>query len=117
MLRPSGFQCFCVVFDMNMKFLSYATYIYRMRQKNRVEITEISFDWEALAKRALKSELARAGVTYKVLSQRLKALGVHTNETAIANRISRGQFTFVFFLQCMKALEIVEIDLRDRTAA
>ena len=71
-------------------------------------------DWEVEAKRILKSELARHGMTYKGLVARLEALGVQDEEKAIANRISRGKFPFTFFLQCMRALDIVEIDLRDR---
>lgn len=91
----------------------YATYIRRMRPERRVNDTLAPEQWEALAKQLLKSALARDGVTYKVLSARLEALGVHANETAIANRISRGQFTFIFFLQCMKALGRETFSLKD----
>ncbi len=91
----------------------YTTYICRMRQERRVNDTLSPEQWEALAKQLLKSALTREGMTYKVLSSRLEALGVHLNETAIANRISRGQFTFIFFLQCMRVLEKTEINLKD----
>jgi hypothetical protein len=86
-----------------------------MRQESRVFPTPAPVDWERFAKGLLKAELALQGVTYKVLSQRLAALGVHANETAIANRISRGQFTFIFFLQCMSALGVTRVDLRGRS--
>jgi hypothetical protein len=72
-------------------------------------------DWESAAKRILKAELARAGMTYKALVKRLEAMGIEDNETAIANRISRGKFPFTFFLQCMTAIGVAEVDLRDRT--
>ena len=71
-------------------------------------------DWEAEAKRILKAELARRGMTYKGLVLRLNALGVKDEEKAISNRISRGKFPFTFFLQCMCALNVTEVDLRDR---
>jgi len=71
-------------------------------------------DWEVQAKCLLKAELARAGVTYKGLVKKLEALGVKDNEAAIANRVSRGKFTFVFFLQCMRALGVAEVDVRER---
>ena len=70
--------------------------------------------WETEAKRVLRAELARAGVTYKGLVLRLERIGVVDNETAIASRISRGKYSFAFFLQCMRALGVTEVDLRDR---
>lgn len=72
-------------------------------------------EWEAQARQILKAEFARQGVTYKLLVQRLAAIGVKDDEKAIANRISRGRFQFTFFLQCMRALRVTEVDLRDRT--
>jgi hypothetical protein len=71
-------------------------------------------EWEALAKQLLKAEFARQGVTYKMLVKRLEAIGIKDDEKAIANRISRGRFQFTFFLQCMRALGVTEVDLRDR---
>lgn len=72
--------------------------------------------WESEAKRILKAELARQGVTYKALVLRLEAIGVVDEERAIRNRISRGKFPLVFFLQCMRAIGVTEVDLRDRAA-
>ena len=72
-------------------------------------------DWEVEAKRILKAELARHGLTYKGLVLRLAAMGVSDEEKAIANRISRGKFPFTFFLQCMRAMGVTEVDLRDGT--
>lgn len=71
-------------------------------------------DWEDEAKGLLKAELARQGVTYKMLVKRLEAIGVTDEERAIANRISRGKFAFTFFLQCMRALGVEYVDLRGR---
>ena len=70
--------------------------------------------WEAEAKRVLKAELARAGVSYKVLVGRLELIGVMDNERAVASRISRGKFSFVFFLQCMAALGVTDVRVAER---
>jgi hypothetical protein len=70
--------------------------------------------WESEAKRILKAELARQGMSYKALVIRLEALGVKDEEGAIRNRISRGKFPLVFFLQCMRAIGVTEVDLRER---
>ena len=61
-------------------------------------------DWQDRVKRLLKAELSRAGVNYRELAERLRAIGVDENERNIANKISRGGFTAAFFFQCMKAI-------------
>ena len=70
--------------------------------------------WNLEAKRLLKAELARSGVSYKVLVARLETLGITDNEGAIANRIARGKFSFAFFLQCMRALGIDTVRVSER---
>ncbi|WP_395008986.1 DUF6471 domain-containing protein [Undibacterium sp.] len=61
-------------------------------------------DWENEARRIVKAELARRGLTYERLAKRLKTIGINETERSIANKMSRGTFSFVFFLQCMKAV-------------
>jgi hypothetical protein len=75
---------------------------------------EQDMDWEVEAKTILKAELARAAVSRKVLVARLERLGVRDTQSAISNRISRGKFTFVFFLQCMRALGIDDVRVGPR---
>lgn len=70
-------------------------------------------DWDLEAKRLLKAELARSGVSYKVLVTRLESIGVVETEGAISNKISRGRFSFAFFLQCMRALGVETVRLPD----
>ncbi|REG52092.1 hypothetical protein B0G80_8608 [Paraburkholderia sp. BL6669N2] len=72
-------------------------------------------DWNREAKRLLRAELVRRQIGYKQLAVLLEGLGIEETERSIANKISRGAFTFVFFLQCMKALRrpAVHIDLTD----
>jgi Domain of unknown function (DUF6471) len=72
------------------------------------------YDWEEEAKRVLKAELARAGVSHKVLVARLEEIGVEDNTAALASRITRGKFSFVFFLQCMRALGVDEVKVGPR---
>lgn len=60
--------------------------------------------WENEARLLLKAEIARRGVTYDRLAKRLNAIGINETTRSIANKMSRGTFSFVFFLQCMKAL-------------
>lgn len=67
--------------------------------------------WEMEARRILKAELARAGVGHKTLAVRLAVLGVRDTEANLSNKISRGKFSFVFFLQCMRALGVRSVDV------
>jgi hypothetical protein len=70
-------------------------------------------EWQAKVKGLLKSELKRKNVGYRELAERLAALGVHDSERNIANKISRGSFTAVFFLQCLEAIGASSLRLQD----
>ena len=67
--------------------------------------------WNKRATNLLKSQMVLAGVNYEQLIQRLAAIGVDESYKGIANKINRGTFSFVFFIQCMKALGVNEIRL------
>ncbi len=61
-------------------------------------------DWTHQVKGLLKGELKRRNVSYQALSDSLKAMGIDETPENIANKISRGKFTAVFFVQCMEAI-------------
>jgi hypothetical protein len=61
-------------------------------------------DWEEKAKGLLRAEMARRGVTYAQLVEKLAAIGIDDNERNLRNKVSRGKFTAGFLLQCLKAL-------------
>ncbi len=65
--------------------------------------------WDARAKGLLKAELARKGVTYEQLAEKLREMGVNETAASIANKISRGRFTAVFLLQCLTSIECTYI--------
>lgn len=62
--------------------------------------------WRDEARRVFRAELTRRGVTYQFLAWRLQQTGISVTERSIANRMSRGSFTFAFVLQCLAALEV-----------
>lgn len=70
-------------------------------------------EWALLAKRLLKAEMTKRGITYDQLSEKLAALGVHDTSVNIRNKVARGKFTAVFLLQCMRALECTSIHFYD----
>jgi hypothetical protein len=61
-------------------------------------------DWQERAKGLLKAELKRRGLGYKQLADRLQKIGVDENDRNIANKLARGGFSAVFFLQCLEAI-------------
>jgi len=61
-------------------------------------------DWQARVKGLLKAELKKKGVSYRDLAEKLTAMGIPETEPNIANKISRGGFTAVFFVQCLIAV-------------
>ena len=61
-------------------------------------------DWQAQVKGILKGELKRRNLSYADLAEALATIGVKDNERNISNKISRGTFTAVFFVQCMEAI-------------
>lgn len=67
--------------------------------------------YEDRAKNILKSELKRRGITYAQLAEKLTALGVKENERNLANKISRGSFTAAFFMMCMDAIGVHNVNL------
>lgn len=70
-------------------------------------------DWQALVKGLLKGELKRRNLSYADLADKLAALGVKDNESNIKNKIGRGSFTAVFFVQCMQAIGAKILHLED----
>ena len=70
-------------------------------------------DWKAQVKGMLKAELKRQNLSYADLAEKLAAIGIKDNELNIKNKIGRGSFTAVFFVQCMKAIGCRTIHLED----
>lgn len=61
-------------------------------------------DWEERAKGLLRGEMARRGITYAQLVDKLAGIGIDENERNLRNKVSRGKFTAGFLLQCLAAL-------------
>ena len=70
-------------------------------------------EWQDRVKGLLKAELKRRNISYKQLAERLEAIGIHETERNINNKISRGGFTAVFFLQCLKSIGAKQLNIDD----
>ena len=68
-------------------------------------------DWPEKVKGMLKAELKRRNVTYAELVEKLTLIGIEDTEPNIRNKIARGGFTAVFFVQCLEAIGVRELRL------
>lgn len=68
-------------------------------------------EWQDRVKGILKAELKRRNISYKELAEKLEKMGVHESERNINNKISRGGFTAVFFIQCLDAIGAKEVHI------
>ena len=71
--------------------------------------------WQQQAKLILKTEVAKQGINYVALAEKLKAIGVDEDNVTIAAKINRGKFSFAFFLQCIEVLNIHSVDFSSYT--
>lgn len=70
-------------------------------------------DWTGRVKGILKAELKRRHLSYQDLAAKLADVGVKDTEPNIRNKIARGSFTAVFFVQCLVAIGCQTIRLDD----
>jgi hypothetical protein len=68
-------------------------------------------EWEDRVKGILKAELKRRNISYAQLVGLLADQGVMDSEPNIRNKISRGKFTAVFFVQCLSAIGVEQARL------
>lgn len=71
----------------------------------------INKEWSMQTTMILKGHLMDKNMRYHDLATALKQIGIEENQNTIATKLSRGTFSFAFFLQCMYVLEIRTIDL------
>lgn len=69
--------------------------------------------WQKKATNLIKAELARRGISYDGLQEKLAQIGVEESANAINVKINRGTFSFVFFLQTMKAIGAKTVRLEE----
>jgi 3-mercaptopyruvate sulfurtransferase SseA len=67
--------------------------------------------WQAEVKGLLKAEMKRRNLSYDQLGEKLATLGVHASARVLRTKISRGGFSAVFFVQCLRAMGCRQINL------
>lgn len=70
-------------------------------------------EWQDRVKNLLKAELKKKGVSYAQLAEKMTAMGIPESERNISNKLSRGSFTGVFFVQCLIAIGVHSVRLHE----
>lgn len=68
-------------------------------------------EWVNLVKGILRAEMTRRGMTYEQLAAKLAELGVNDTAVNIRNKVARGGFSAVFFVQCLRAIGCKSISI------
>lgn len=69
--------------------------------------------WVNLVKGILRAEMTRRGITYDQLADKLKELGINDTAVNIRNKVARGGFSAVFFVQALRAIGAKQINIGD----
>ena len=70
-------------------------------------------NWDDKAKRLLKSELVKRGVTNADLVTLLNEIGIEETKASIDSKISRGSFSATFLLQSLSAIGCRKLEIED----
>ena len=68
-------------------------------------------EWVNLVKGILRAEMTRRGMTYEQLAAKLAEVGVNDTAVNIRNKVARGGFSAVFFVQCLRAIGCRNVSL------
>ena len=69
--------------------------------------------WVNAAPKILKGELLKRELKYYDLTKKLIAMGIHETENSVRNKLSRGSFNVIFFLQVLRAIGVKNLVLDD----
>jgi hypothetical protein len=69
-------------------------------------------EWVNLVKGILRAEMTRRGITYDQLAERLAEHGLKETPVNLRNKVARGGFSAVFFVQCLRAIGVDTISLK-----
>src|SRR6266446_5836668 len=70
-------------------------------------------EWAEDVKRLLRAEMARRGITYEDLAEKLAAIGVRDTAVNLRNKVARGRFSAAFLVQCLTAMDTRSLRLSE----
>jgi propanediol dehydratase large subunit len=70
-------------------------------------------EWADKAKRLLRAEMVKRGVSYDDLVKKLAEIGVEETAENLRNKVARGKFMAAFMLQCLRAIGVETLRLEE----
>ncbi len=69
--------------------------------------------WAKIVPKILKTELAKRGIDYPTLIKKLSEINVSISVEDLRGRMSRGTFSAILLIQCLKAIGVKNLVLED----
>lgn len=69
--------------------------------------------WSKIVTKILKAELAKRGIDYPTLVTKLHEINITISVEDLRGRMSRGTFSAVLFIQCLKAIGVTNLPLEE----
>ncbi len=69
--------------------------------------------WSKIVTKILKAELAKRGIDYPTLVIKLQDINVNISVEDLRGRMSRGTFSTIFFVQCLRAIGVTSLSLEE----
>ncbi|HEX4045157.1 MAG TPA: DUF6471 domain-containing protein [Gammaproteobacteria bacterium] len=69
--------------------------------------------WAKIVTKILKAELAKRGIDYPALVSKLHEINVNISVEDLRGRMSRGTFSAALFIQCLKAIGVINLPLEE----
>jgi hypothetical protein len=76
-------------------------------------MTETKSQWAKVASQIIKAELAKRSIDYPGLVSKLGEIEVEISVEDLRGRMSRGTFSAVLFIQCLRAIGVKNLPLDD----
>lgn len=69
--------------------------------------------WSKIVTKILKAELAKRGVDYPTLVNKLYEININISVEDLRGRMSRGTFSAALFIQCLRAIGVTNLLLEE----
>lgn len=69
--------------------------------------------WAKIVTKTLKAELAKRGLGYPDLVKKLQDIEVTITVEDLRGRMSRGTFSAILFMQCLRAIGVTNLPLEE----
>jgi len=69
--------------------------------------------WSKIVTKILKAELAKRGVDYPTLVDKLHEIDVAISVEDLRGRMSRGTFSAALFIQCLRAIGVTNMPIEE----